>query len=61
MVGLPFQFFFLPNQIRENFNHLFFLGVITRRGVIGPMTEDVNNPLMKALEAEGIHMVEEVL
>ncbi|KAJ3046158.1 hypothetical protein HK097_001002 [Rhizophlyctis rosea] len=36
-------------------------GKITRTGVIAPMDDDIVNPLLHALEAEGIKMDEEIL
>jgi saccharopine dehydrogenase (NADP+, L-glutamate forming) len=36
-------------------------GKLNKRGVIAPMTMDICQPLIDALEKEGITMVEEVL
>ncbi|KAJ3059528.1 hypothetical protein HK102_009946, partial [Quaeritorhiza haematococci] len=36
-------------------------GTISQRGVIAPMSEELVYPLIKALEAEGIRMEEEIL
>jgi len=36
-------------------------GVLSKKGVIAPMSEEINNPLIDALKKEGIEMVEEIL
>ncbi|KAJ3413331.1 hypothetical protein HDV05_008181 [Chytridiales sp. JEL 0842] len=36
-------------------------GVITRKGVLAPLDSELNNPLIAALEAEGIKMVDEII
>ncbi|KAJ3108769.1 hypothetical protein HDU97_000169 [Phlyctochytrium planicorne] len=36
-------------------------GVLTRRGVIAPMDMEIVNPLLEALEKEGISMVDEII
>ncbi|KAL1934084.1 hypothetical protein VTP01DRAFT_6266 [Rhizomucor pusillus] len=36
-------------------------GKITQKGVIAPMSPDINNPIMELLEKEGIGMVEKIL
>ncbi|RKP09877.1 Saccharopine dehydrogenase [Thamnocephalis sphaerospora] len=36
-------------------------GVLNKKGVIAPMTTDINNPIIEALEKEGIGMVEAIL
>jgi len=37
------------------------LGVLNQKGVVAPYSEDVNKPIMEALEKEGIKCVEEIL
>lgn len=36
-------------------------GVIAKKGVLAPYTRDIVDPIMEALEKEGITMVEKVL
>ncbi|KAJ3229698.1 saccharopine dehydrogenase (NADP+, L-glutamate-forming) [Chytriomyces hyalinus] len=36
-------------------------GKISRKGVIAPMDKEINNPIMEALEKEGIFMVDEII
>lgn len=36
-------------------------GVISKKGVLAPMTADLYEPLLKGIEAEGISMTEETL
>ncbi|KAJ3278632.1 hypothetical protein HDU79_001392, partial [Rhizoclosmatium sp. JEL0117] len=36
-------------------------GILKRRGVIAPMDAEINNPILEALEKEGIFMVDEII
>ncbi|KAK9766504.1 saccharopine dehydrogenase (NADP+, L-glutamate-forming) [Basidiobolus ranarum] len=36
-------------------------GVLTETGVLAPMTPEINNPIMEALEKEGIQVIEAIL
>ena len=36
-------------------------GVISRPGVLAPMSSDLNDPLIKGIEAEGVVCHEEIL